>query len=251
MKAPRHPGRLLPSFARGALLAFALVVPSLGAAEGIVSARYAAPAHSYGHLVLGRDHNWGAVSFVTTQGRALRLLAPEGLVFEDVAPHVADVDGDGFADLLVVESGPGVGARLAIYTLTETGLSLLAATPHIGRSNRWYAQLGAADLDGDGRAEVAFVDRPHLAKVLRVWRYDPATRGFTEVAALEGLSNHRIGEAHISGGIRDCGDGPQIILASADRSAVMAVNLSAGRLVARRIGPASGPESFERALTCE
>jgi hypothetical protein len=47
---------------------------------------------------------------------------------------------------------------------------LLAATPHIGSANRWLAPIGAADLDGDGRVEIAYVDRPHLARTLRIWR---------------------------------------------------------------------------------
>jgi len=59
--------------------------------------------------------------------------------------------------------------------------------------------VGAADLDGDGFVEVAFIDRPHLAKVLRVWRY--VDGDFAEVAVMDGVTNHRIGEPDIAGGI--------------------------------------------------
>lgn len=252
MGAPRLPARPWRRLVRGGLLALALVAPVLAHAEGVVSACYVDPDRSYGHLVLGLDYNWGAVSLETSEGRTLGVLPPEGLVFEDVAPHLADVDGDGFDELLVIESGPGKGARLAIYALRGDGVALLAATPHIGRSNRWYAQAGAADLDGDGTIEVVFVDRPHLAKVLRVWRFDPdTTPRFSEIAVLEGLTNHRIGEDFITGGIRQCGGPPEIILASGDRAHVEAVTLMEGRLMRRRIGPATGRASFEKALICD
>jgi hypothetical protein len=46
----------------------------------------------------------------------------------------------------------------------------LASTPWIGQRFRWLAPVAAADLDGDGAMELAYVDRPHLARTLRVWR---------------------------------------------------------------------------------
>ncbi len=44
-----------------------------------------------------------------------------------------------------------------------------------------------------------------------------------ETLRLPGLTNHRIGEAFISGGLRDCGAGAELVLASADWSRVMLV----------------------------
>jgi hypothetical protein len=78
----------------------------------------------------------------------------------------------------------------------------------IGQRNRWLAPIGAADLDGDGRVEIAYVDRPHLARTLRVWRSRPGGT-LTEIATATGLTNHRIGEAFITGGIRDARRGPR------------------------------------------
>ena len=79
-------------------------------------------------------------------------------------------------------------------------LRLVAATPNIGQRNRWLAPVAAADLDGDGATEIAYVDRPHLARRLRIWRFEGGS--LTEIAALPGLTNHRIGEAFITGGLR-------------------------------------------------
>jgi hypothetical protein len=146
---------------------------------------------------------------------------------------------------LVIETDVNRGAALAIYgpegKITET--------PHIGQSNRWLAPLGAADLDGDGAIEIAYVDRPHLARVLRVWRF--ANGSLSEVAQMEGLTNHRIGEQYISGGIRDCEGVPEVVLADADWQRVVAVTLKDGQLAQRDIGPFAGAESFAAALACE
>ncbi|KKK71257.1 hypothetical protein LCGC14_2915730, partial [marine sediment metagenome] len=165
--------------------------------------------------------------------------------FEDIAPRLVDVTGDGAPEVLVIETDVNRGAALAIYgpegKITET--------PHIGQSNRWLAPLGAADLDGDGAIEIAYVDRPHLARVLRVWRF--ANGSLSEVAQMEGLTNHRIGEQYISGGIRDCGGVPEVVLADADWQRVVAVTLKDGQLAQRDIGPFAGAESFAAALACE
>ena len=124
----------------------------------------------------------------------------------------------------------------------------MAATPYIGQRFRWLAPVGIADLDGDGRVEVAYVDRPHLAKILRVWRWEGGA--LREVAAASGVTNHRIGEPTISGGIRDCGEGPEMIVASADWSRVMAVTLHGGALSARDLGPGGGAAGLARAMAC-
>ena len=110
----------------------------------------------------------------------------------------------------------------------------ITATPAIGQAFRWLAPLGAADLDGDGRVEIAYVDRPHLAKTLRIWRYDPTARTLNEVAQAPGVSNHRIGWAHIPGGLRNCGTGPEMILADADWQSILALRLTKGGQITRR-----------------
>ena len=68
---------------------------------------------------------------------------------------------------------------------------------------------------------------------------------------MPGLTNHRIGEADIGGGIRDCGQGPEIITASADWSRVMATTLSNGVLKTRDVGRHVDRSSFATALACQ
>lgn len=128
----------------------------------------------------------------------------------------------------------------------------MVTTPFIGTRYRWLAPLGAADLDGDGTVELAYIDRPHLARVLRIWRYENGT--LTPLAEHPGLTNHRIGEDYISGGIRRgiryCGETPEIITANADWTRLIASTLSNGKIKTRDIDPHTGPASFAAALAC-
>ncbi len=225
-------------------IALVAVMATSACAETIVSADYAAPTDRYAHGILGDAIEWGALEITTDTGTRTFAL-PQERVFEDVAPRLVDLDQDGTPEVVVVETLNTAGAQLAIYD--ETGK--IAATPHIGRTNRWLSPIGAADLDGDGLVEVAYIDRPHLAKTLRVWRFEAGN--LVPVADLPGLTNHRIGEADIGGGIRDCGQGPEMITASADWSRVMATSLADGALTTRDIGRHIDRSSFAVALACQ
>jgi len=218
-----------------ALFLALLPLAGLAAEPQVLSARFAEPTTRYDHGILGDAVEWGAVTITARSGAGTSdytIRLPESRVFEDVAPRLLDLDGDGNPEVLVVETDLNRGARLSAWRPGGTGP--LAATPYIGRTHRWLAPLGGADLDGDGFVEVAYVDRPHLAKVLRVWRFRDGA--FREVAAAEGLTNHRIGWDHIPGGIRNCGQGPEMITADGDWRQVMASRLVGGRIVSRVLG---------------
>ena len=232
------------------VLALALALAGPAAAQGIAEARYAEPTERYAHAVLGDGIEHGALAVRLTDGSRQTARLAEALVFEDTAPRLHDLDGDGHWEVVAVESHQSQGARLAVWGLEDGRLARLAATPHIGTRYRWLAPLGAADLDGDGAMEIAYIDRPHLARILRVWRYDAARRALVEVAAAEGHTNHRIGERTIAGGIRDCGAGPEVVTASGDWARLRATRLEGGRLVSRDIGTHSGRDSFTAALAC-
>lgn len=217
----------------------------------ILTAEFTEPTRRYDHGVLGDDVEWGAmhVTFDACAGcehktimqRTIRL--PETRVFEDLKPRIIH-DEFGLTALMVVESDINLGARLSIYT--ESGL--YHATPFIGQSHRWLAPVGSTDLDGDGIPEIAYVEKPHLSKELKIWKFEEA--GLSFVTSLRGLTNHRIGEDFISGGIRDCGSGPEIITADANWRWVMATRLRAGKLEARRLIPFMGKSSFQDVLAC-
>ncbi len=233
------------------------LLPTLPAAQTpdpqILSADYAEPTTRYRHGVLGDEVEWGAITLGLDRCPGcteplpdrVTLRLPETRVFEDVAPRLADVDGDGLPEVVVVETDLSLGARLAIYDAA----GLVAATPFIGQTHRWLAPVGVADLDGDGAVELAYVDRPHLARTLRVWRY--ANGALTEVASAPGLTNHRIGEPTIGGGLRLCEDRPEMVTADADWARIVGTRLVDGVLVSRDLGPFEGRASLTAALSCQ
>jgi hypothetical protein len=213
----------------------------LAASAEIVSASYAEPTPRYQHGVFGETEEWGALAFGLSDDQRMILRLPETRVFEDIAPRLADLDGDGAPEMIVVETDLSLGARLAIYD--EAGF--VAATSFIGQTHRWLAPIGVADLDGDGLIEIAYIDRPHLARLLRVWRFQDGT--LVEVAQVEGLTNHRLGDPAIGGGLRDCGAGPEMITANARWSRLVASRLVGGRIESRFV--AEGVD-FAAALDC-
>ncbi|WP_051202556.1 FG-GAP repeat domain-containing protein [Sediminimonas qiaohouensis] len=244
MVAPR-----LLSAVMGVWLALMLLPGAAQASEtwlGSTGARFEAPTHRYGHGIMGDLPEWGRLCLLQ-KGERICVTLPETRVFEDVAPRLADLDHDAVPEIVVVESSVARGAALTVYRLQDGRLNRIA-TPPIGRRNRWLAPVGIADLDGDGAVEIAYIDRPHLAKRLRVWRF--AGGALTHVADREGLTNHRIGWEVIPGGIRHCGGAPEMVTASADWSAVTVSTLRDGRIRTREIGPYTGPGSLNSAVSC-
>lgn len=196
-----------------------LPLPSVVAAELIL------PTDRYDHAVLGDALEWGGLRLTVDtcppcadrRLQTLDVTLPESRVFEDITARVVDVTGDGLAEVVVVETDLRRGAALAVYD----AYGRRTATRFIGQTRRWLAPAGIADFDGDGRAEIAYVDRPHLLAELVFVRLDGDR--LIETLRLPGLTNHRIGDAFISGGVRDCGAGAELVLASKDWTRVMRV----------------------------
>lgn len=209
---PRRVRRAGLAFALAALQAFAAPVSAQ-----VYEAQYLEPTARYPHGVLGDQIEYGALRLRDAAQGDLLFRLPQTLVFEDIAPRVVDVTGDSTPEVIVVESHQRKGARLAIYDSTGR----IAATPFIGTRFRWLAPIAAADLNGDGRVEIAYIDRPHLAKTLRIWQF---RRGALHpVASHEGLTNHRIGEDFITSGLRTCEGKPELIVVDASWSRMIAV----------------------------
>jgi len=233
-----------------ALLIALLVAPIVAqAADGleVVEAQYGPDVDVYPHRIMGRIQEKQALSVVDQNGRTHRIVLVSN-VFEDMAPRVADMDGDGLNDVVVIETDVNLGASLVIYSLGADGLFKLSATPHIGRAFRWLAPAGIGDFDGDGQNDVAYVETPHLGKVLRFWTVRDGA--LVEIAAARGLTNHRIGDEFIAGGVRDCDDAVEVVTASADWGHVIATGLVDGGMEFKTVSTYKGPRSFTDALAC-
>ncbi|MGF1501394.1 MAG: FG-GAP repeat domain-containing protein [Paracoccaceae bacterium] len=208
----------------------------------------------YGHGVLP-EGEWAQLTSGFTGGAGCapvfglgRVTLPKDRVFEDRAPRLADLDGDGQPEVVVVESSLRGGAELAIYAHEGRRLVKRAATPPIGARNRWRAVVGIADLDADGRPEIAEVVTPHIGGTLRLWAYRDGA--LTELASAEGYSNHRIGERAIVSAVRDCGAGPELVLPDFGWRSLRAVRLWRGGLHARDLGLEPSDLGLYHALLC-
>jgi len=223
--------------------------------SGEMIAWYADLTDRYGHAVLGDGLEPATLRLTSAKNTkslcSARVTLDRPHVFEDVAPRLVDLTGNGLPEVITVRSHETQGAQLAIYALDPVHhhLSLLATTPYIGTRFRWLAPLGAADLDGDGAMEIAYVDRPHLAKTLRIWRFEDGK--LREVASLPRVTNHRIGERDIAGGIRTCGGTQEMIVANADWSNLMALRYADGQIATRVLGQDTSRPAFARAMRCQ
>lgn len=222
-----------------------------------VSLRLDLPSDAYRHDIMGGVPPWRRMQVRTLACATCRqglqdheVVLPPDLVFEDPAPRLWDVTGDGLPEIVVVETSLRRGARLAIWTIrADRGLVRLAATPFIGRPQRWLAPVAAGDLDGDGRIELAYVDRPHLRRQLVILRLTGPS--LTEVARLDGLTAHRIGDTQITAALRTCGAaGAEILLPDATWQSLMAVRLGPAGATATEL-PGVGPDGIAAARRAE
>jgi hypothetical protein len=166
-----------------------------------------------------------------------------------VTPRIADVTGDGLNDVVVIETRLDAGASLAVYGMSGENFVKLAATPYLGQPHRWLAPAGIADFDGDGVLDVAYVETPHIGGTLRIWSFrDNMPR---EIASAPGYSNHRAGQNFITGGVRDCGNGPALVLPNADWSRTLRVWQYGGEIESAVLSSDARPETIAKALECK
>jgi len=234
-----------------------LLGPALALWAGAVSAQtveissenavasFEGPTARYGHAIMGDLPEWSRLCLSHGADRACVTLA-ETSIFEDIAPRLADMDGDGLDEAVVVESSFSGGASLVVYRLEDGRLERIS-TPPIGRRNRWLSPIGIADFDRDGRMDVAFVEKPHLSKELKIYSW--AGNHLKLIAKATSFSNHRIGEETITSGLRDCGRGIEMIVPDGAWKRVYSGFFDSGQLVFEELGPYRAGR-FESYLNC-
>jgi len=204
--------------------------PAFGGGR-IAEAWLIAPTERYDHGVLGDAVEAGGLMVRLKGGGERRLLLPENQVFEDLQPRLADLDGDGEEEILVVRSSLDAGAVLTVYGLVNDALTLIAEGPQTLPRHRWRNPGGAADYDGDGVVAVAYVETPHIGGILRILSLQDGK--LVEEASWAGFSNHLIGsrELGLSAILDFDEDGlPEIFLPSARRRSLRVLRYRDGEI---------------------
>ncbi len=232
-------GRFIPKFlARRKPFAIPDARVTVGV-RNIQEAWLTRPTRRYDHAILGDDIEAGGLAAKDARGRKVELLLPEAEVFEDRMARLVDLDGDGNDEMVVVHTRRDRGASLAVYAIRgkreSERIVLLAESPPIGKPHRWLNPAVAADFDGDGRTEIAWVETPHIGGKLKVARLEGSgnSRRLVPVAELAGFSNHRAGSRELQEAVTFDWDGdgrPDIILPDAQRKRLQVVSLKNGGL---------------------
>jgi hypothetical protein len=146
--------------------------------------------------------------------------------------RLADLDGDGLPEAVVVKAYLDRGAAIAVYRIGRHGIEPLAESAAIGQRNRWLNPVGVADFTGSGQAMLAAVVTPHLAGSLRLYRLSGTA--LVEVARIDGFTNHRLGQRDLDlarlGDI-DADGTTDIVIPSLSRQGLAAIGFRGGRAV--------------------
>lgn len=213
-------------------------------AEIIINTNYDKPVDRYGHFALGRPYEYSRVVVTTDTGGEYSYSLPVNEVFEDLSPRIVKLAVDTPKEILTIVSEQETGSRLVLFQLKDDRLEISAQSRAIGTPMRWLNPVGVADLDGDGRAEIAAVITPHIGGALKVYRKQGKT--LLEVASLEGFSNHvyRTSELALSTVILVDGK-MRLLVPDATRTSLRLVGLQNGSLVetdrCQLLEPVTGP----------
>lgn len=140
-------------------------------------------------------------------------------VFEGLSPLVADLDGDGEAEIVTTIATSADGARIRVY---DTDGTAVATGPVYGPG--WRHQLCVAPFAPDGSPELAVVLKPHVTRTLEFYRLDGGD--LSVAATLDGYSTHTYGSRNLDGALAadlDADGRPELLLPTSDRRTLEAV----------------------------
>ncbi len=222
--------------------------------RNVAAAWFSGPTDRYRHFALGAEHEAEILVVSTADRKIFRLQLPADSVFEDREPRLADVDGDGLDEVIVVRSYLKTGAALAIVAVRADGLSIIAETPPIGAPFKWLNPAGVADFDGDGRPDIALVRMPHLVGELEIWTLDNGK--LVRIITENDVSNHAIGSHHFRlSAVADFdGDGiSDLAIPSFDRRSLRILSVRDRRVreIDRIALPAIAAENFTVEMSSE
>lgn len=156
-------------------------------------------------------------------------------VFEDREPRLADLDGDGTPEILVVKSYRDKGSALAVIG-REGVWTVLAETPPTAEPMHWLNPAAVADFDGDGKTDIALVRTPHRDGVLQLWAWDNGKLTLKHEKA--GYANHAFGSAALDLAVAVDLDGDgrsELAIPTLDRGSLAILSLGGGIKELQRI----------------
>jgi FG-GAP-like repeat len=195
--------------------------------EDIARAWLAEPTERYDHGILGDKVEAGALEIETRDGKRHSVRLNNDAVFEDLRPRLADLNGDGHDEVIVVKSYLKRGSALAVIGLRRGRYEILAETPPLGAAHRWLDPVGIADFTGDGKPDIALVRQPHVVGALELWRWHGGH--LQKIGEMPDAANHIAGSRAIDmSAVADFdGDGiADIAVPSLDRGTLRLVSFA-------------------------
>lgn len=157
----------------------------------IARAWLAEPVTRYDHGILGDKIEAGSLVIETRDGKLQSVRLKDDAVFEDREPRLADLDGDGHDEIVVVKSYLKRGSSLAVIAARNGKYEIVAETPPIGTPHAWLNPAGIADFNGDGKTDIALVRQPHAVGQLELWSW--ADKRLRKTGELADTANHIAG----------------------------------------------------------
>jgi hypothetical protein len=157
----------------------------------IVRAWLAEPTTRYDHGILGDAIEASSLVIERRDGTRHTVRLKDDAVFEDLEPRLADLDGDGHDEIVVVKTYLKRGSSLAVIAERNGKYDIVAETPPLGAPHRWLDPAGIADFNGDGKIDIALVRQPHVVGSLELWSWDD--KSLRKVAELPDAANHIAG----------------------------------------------------------
>lgn len=218
------------------------------AASGdILAAWYSQPTTRYDHGVLGDKIEGGALVVQQANGRTYNYRLSPLEVFEDIAPRIADLDGDGVSEVVTILSSLPGGASIAIFGMNGDTVEKRVATPFIGRPFRWLNIAAIAPFGRGAGKQIAFVATPHIGGNLGFLAY--GNRQLALVKTASGYSNHKIGspELRLAAAVDIDGDGvSELALPDNDRKSLKIVRLTSNGI--KELASVSLPSPIDKAI---
>ena len=157
----------------------------------IARAWLADPTARYDHGIFDDLVDAGSLIIEGRNGKLNRVALGDDAVFEDREPRLADLDGDGRDEIIVVKSYLKHGSSLAVLAARNNKYDVVAETPPLGAAHRWLNPAGIADFNGDGKMDIALVRMPHAVGTLELWTW--AERRLRKITEFPDVANHVAG----------------------------------------------------------